>query len=52
MSPLRNIDVPPSKLLPVKEETEISSQSDCAADALKNLKYDGTKETEVVKFMS
>jgi hypothetical protein len=36
VSPLRNIEVPQSSLLPVKEETEISSHSD--ADIFSKIK--------------
>ena len=32
-SPLKNIEVPPSNLLPVKEEAELSSQSDVSEAA-------------------
>lgn len=34
-SPLKNIEVPPSNLLPVKEETELSSQSEDVPDSSK-----------------
>ena len=34
-SPLKNIEVPPSNLLPVKEEAELSSQSEDLPDILK-----------------
>ena len=38
LSPLRNIDVPPSNLQTVKEETEVSSQSEDATETLNKLK--------------
>ena len=49
VSPLRNIEVPQSSLLPVKEETEISSHSD--ADILLKIKSESTNNNEVNNFL-
>ena len=50
VSPLRNIEVPPSNLLPVKEETEVSSHSD--ADVIAKMKGDEAKKlAEVIMQM-